>query len=317
MHNKILVVVAAATFFTTTTHAQDIVLKDEMSQVTLSGGVGVLLLEGREYVFRGTGSTNLYSLLVWQSTAPLLTASLDVQMPSSWTFGATANFAHSGDSYMEDYDWMVPRPGRPDMSNWSHRSQHPNTSLDWYFNGSMQLGYNLHLDDDATVNLHVGIEYTDVKWAAVDSTYIYSSSTGFRDITGSYTGPIISYRQQLPSLFAGANGTLQRDKWTFNIGAKAGITFAGKAIDWHWARDLRFDENVYPAPVLGVNASLEYQVADQLSFVVGGEVNRVFLGRSDTAMTAISTGAPIGSSLNASGAELLSGTFKVGLSGRF
>lgn len=298
--------------------AQDIVIQDEANQVAIRGGIGILAIESREYVFQGSGSSDYLSLLIWQSTAPLLTASMDVKLPSNWTFGAAANVAISGNSYMEDYDWLVAQPARPDMSNWSHQSKHENTELDWYFNGSMQVGYNVYQDKDAgnTVNLNAGIEYTDVQWTAYDGTYIYSTS-GFRDDVGTFSGRGITYRQQLPSVFAGLNGTFERDKWTFNLGAKAGVTFSAKATDDHWMRDIRFIEDVDAAPLLGVSAGAEYQVSEGLDLFVSGKVDKVFRGRSDTELFDIPTGTYLAGETDASGADLLSGVLKVGLKGSF
>lgn len=318
----VLKFVAAATFLaagSVSAIAQDIVIQDEANQVTIRGGVGVLAIEGREYVFRDTGSPDYLSLLIWQSTAPLLTASLDVKLPSNWTFGAAANVALSGNSYMEDYDWLVPQPGRPNMENWSHQSKHDNTNLEWYFNGSMQVGYNVHQDKDVgnTVNINAGVEYTDVQWTASDGSFIYSGLGGFRNIEGTFTGRGITYRQQLPSLFAGLNGTFERDKWTFNLGAKAGITFSAKATDDHWMRNLRFVENVDAAPLLGLSAGAEYEVRQGLNLFISGKVEKVFLGRSDTEITNISTGTFRAGTTDASGADLATGVMKVGLKGNF
>jgi outer membrane protease len=316
--NLAWVAVAAAVLGTGTAQAQNIVLTDELNQVTLKGGVGVLAIESREYVFQAPGSSNLLSLLIWQTTAPLLTASLDIQLPSNWTFGVSANVAGGGDSYMEDYDWMVPKPGIPDMSNWSHQSKHPNTTLDRYFHGSARVGYDIYKEAGTRLNLYAGLEYTDVQWTGSDGTFIYSSSGGFRDITGHLIGRVITYRQQFPALLAGVNSTFEVDDWTLSLGAKAGFTFANKAIDNHWMRNLRFDEKVTASPILGANASAEYALGDNINVFVSGEVDRIFLGRSDTSTYDATTGTHTGTvSKNASGADLLSGAFKIGLTGRF
>jgi outer membrane protease len=60
--------------------AEDITLGDD--GITLSGGVGVIGIEGREYVFAGTGSTNVLSLLFLQSVAAVLTTGLEVTLPA-------------------------------------------------------------------------------------------------------------------------------------------------------------------------------------------------------------------------------------------
>jgi outer membrane protease len=293
--------------------AQDVFIESADRSVTLSGGIGVLAIESREYVYRSAGSSDLLSLLIWQSTAPLLTTSLDVQLPSNWSFTASANVALAGNSHMEDYDWLLPIAGTPDMSNWSHQSVHPDTALDWYFNGSVQAAYTFEHDAGPDIRVFGGLEYTDVQWTGYGGTFNYAG------VTGTFgPGRVITYRQQFPALMTGANAIFESGDWVFDVGAKAGVTFGAKATDDHWLRDIRFIENVYLAPVLGASAKATYAVSDNLDFFVGGQVDRIFLGRSDTNMFNIPTGAPLGgTAFDASGADLISANMKVGLSGSF
>jgi plasminogen activator len=219
---------------------------------------------------------------------------------------------------MEDYDWIAPYVvGKPSMDNWTHRSQHTGTKLDWYFNGSIYAAYKIQLEDGPALRFHGGLEYTDVQWTASGGTYIYSTG-GFRDDSGDFgPGRSITHRQQFPALVAGANAIFERGNWTFDFGAKAGLTFGAKATDDHWRRDLRFVEDVYVAPLVGVSASASHQVSDGLNLSISGKVDRIFLGRSDTSMFDIPTGAPAGGSTNESGADLLSASLQVGLKGSF
>lgn len=298
--------------------AQQVTVTDDRGLVTLSGGLGILAIESREYVFNGSGSPDYMSLLIWQSKAPVLNTALNVELPQGWSIGVTADAAFAGSSYMEDYDWLAPfAVGTPDMDNWTHRSQHSDTRVDWYFNGSIYAAYKIRLEDGPTLRFHGGFEYTDVQWAAFGGTYIYSTG-GFRDDAGDFgSGRSITYRQQFPALVAGGNAIFERDGWTFDLGAKAGFTFGAKATDDHWRRDLRFVEDVYVAPLVGVSASASHQVSDGLNLTLSGKVDRIFLGRSDTSMFDIPTGAPAGGSTNESGADLLSASLQVGLKGSF
>jgi outer membrane protease len=92
---------------------ETLVIEDE-SIVTFTGGIGIVSLEANEFVYAAAGSDTRLSQLIWQSTAPMLTGGLDVALPEGWTLSAKGQVALSGDSYMEDYDWIAPwATGRP------------------------------------------------------------------------------------------------------------------------------------------------------------------------------------------------------------
>ena len=305
--------------------AADVILEPETTvtsadgTVTLTGGVGVIGIEGREYVFDGSGSEDVLSLLIWQSLAPMLTTGLDVSLPDGWSIAAKAQVALGGDSYMEDYDWLL--PFRPSFASddWTHRSQSENTDLDWYFNGSIALGKDIVVNEDMTVNVNGGFKYTDVQWAAVGGTFVYSVG-GFRDTSGTFADvPAITYRQQWPALFLGADAEIVRDQWTFDFGAQAGVTFNGIGDDTHWMRvpPLNFVDSLGMSPTVSLSASAEYEVDEQLSLFVAGTFDIFFIDRGYTDIYNNDTGALVGSELDAAGAELVSASVSVGLKGTF
>jgi len=283
--------------------------------VDLFASFGILGLEAKEHVFDSAGSSDHLSLLIWQSAAPVFSTGFDAELEDGWVLSGRANIGMGGASHMEDYDWITPfaTPGSG-MDNWSHQSIHPNTSLDWYFDGSLALGKDVHNADGKTVNLNVGAKYIDVQWAASDGTYTYSSAT-LRDTTGTFSGPGITYRQQLPSLFAGIDTEMVSGDWVFDVGAQAGLTFGATATDWHWMRDLRFEEAVAPAPTVGITAKATYNMGENVDFFVEGEFQKVFMGRSDTTIYTDSTNAFGGTFPDASGAELMSASIKIGVRG--
>jgi outer membrane protease len=286
--------------------------------VALSGGIGIIGIEGREYVFDGSGSTDVLSLLIWQSVAPVLTTSLDVTLPAGWTITGKAQVAMGGDSYMEDYDWLLPfRPGF-DFDDWTDRSQHPDTNLDWFFKGSIAFGTGIEVSEGVTASVNAGLRYTDVQWAAYGGSYVYSTGA-FRDDAGGFADgePAITYRQQLPAAFLGVNTGFVHEAWTFGFGAEAGVVFSGVATDDHWMRvpPRRFIDSLGLAPTAAVSASAEFAVSDQLDVFIAGALDKVFLARAGTEW--YDAGVPMGSAADAAGAELVSGTVTAGLKGTF
>src|SRR5690606_38467193 len=130
--------------------------------VVLRGSLGVVRLEAREKVFWGTSGDDLLSLLVWRSTAPVATGDIKVRFPGEWTLRGRIDAAIGGTSAMADYDWVagyVP-------AAWTHRSLHPDTSLEWYLNGSVAIGRDLPVNEVLSVNVNGGFKYTDAKWTA-------------------------------------------------------------------------------------------------------------------------------------------------------
>jgi outer membrane protease len=313
----------AAVCTASTALAQDFDMTLAEGGVTFSGSVGIIGLEAKEWVFAGPGSTDHLSLLIWQSMAPVLTTGLDVTLPDGWTIIGSAQIAKGGDSYMEDYDWYGPDFIDYEDGNWTHRSQSDDTNLDWYFNGSVALGKDLAVSDQVTVNLRGGFKYTDVQWTAVGGSYVYSDQTidnpgnNFRAYSGALPdGPGITYRQQLPALFAGLDTEIVHDAWTFGFGAQVGVIFHGVATDDHWllVPPRRFIDSLDIAPTAALSASVEYAVTDQVNVSLAGTVDKVFLARGDSQYD---DGVLTGSCTNCIGAELISGTVTAGIKGTF
>lgn len=281
-------------------------------------GAGLIALEAREWVFTAPGSTDNLSLLIWQSLAPTITANFSARSLDGWTIDVDGQIAGFGDSYMQDYDWIAPNNTGFGPDDWSDRSQHPDTALEWYLNGSLKVGNNVFMTGNSTVNLNAGLELTSTSWTASGGSAIYSDG-GFRNVELDFTEgePGITYRQLFPEIFAGVDGTMQEGPWQLSGGAKAGVTMMATATDIHWLRDRRFEETIDPALVLAANARLAYQVEDGMQVFVAGQIDNIFLGRSDTVIYEHSTGAEVFDSPDASGAQLFSATFTAGLTGSF
>jgi outer membrane protease len=286
--------------------------------IELRGGFGAIGIEAREYVYNLSGSEDVLSLLIWQSVAPMATIDIKANLPDEWTIKARARAAIAGDSYMEDYDWLLPHRPSFAFDDWTDRSQHPNTNLDWYLDGSIAVGKNLIVEPNATLNLNGGIKYTDVQWTAIGGSHVYSD-LAFRDDVGTFADePGITYRQQLPVLFAGLDVEATDGQWTYSADAQAGVVLFGLATDHHWMRDLRFLDIIHPTPVFAASATATYDFSDNLGVFLSGSVEKLMLARADTDTYDIPTGAKLGGTApNVAGAELGTITLSAGLKGSF
>jgi outer membrane protease len=279
--------------------------------VHMRGGFGILAIKANSYVYNGAGSNDKISRLTWESVAPMLTTSLDVTLPAGWTLDVEAQVGLAGDSYMEDFDWLG---GSFAEEDWTHRSQHDDTNLDWYFNGSMKVGHDFKMEEGITVNLNGGLKYIDVQWSGFGGSYIYSRN-GFRDTPGSFAPgqAVITYRQQLPAVFLGVDTEIVQGAWTFDMAAKAGVTINPSEADNHWLRDIVFADDDKFSPMVALAARVEYEMADNMSVFVAGTVDQVFNLRGDTSIT----GATNLFFPDASGMDLLAASLSLGLKGTF
>jgi plasminogen activator len=300
--------------------AEDTLVVEEESIFTFTGGIGIVSLEANEFVYAAPGSDTRLSQLIWQSTAPMLTAGLDVNLPEGWTLAAKAQVALGGDSYMEDYDWIAPWATGTGDDDWSHRSQHEDTDLDWYFNGSILLGHDFAVSDNVTVNLNGGFKYTDVQWAAYGGSYVYSSG-GYRNDVGDFPDGEagITYRQSFPALVAGIDAEMVQDQWTFGVSAQGGFTLYGIGDDHHWMRTpvLNFIDNLGSAPLLSVGASASYEVAEGMNLFLAGTAEKIFTARGDTDIYNNDTGVLLGTDADGGGGDLFAASITGGIKGTF
>ncbi len=292
--------------------------------ITFWGGAGIAYIEANEYVYAGSGSSDVMSQLIWQSTAPVLSGGFDVALPEGWTAKGTMQVALAGDSYMEDYDWFGPDFVSYDADDWTHRSQHTDTNLDWYFNGSLLVGHDFALGEGVKVNLNGGFKYTDVQWTAFGGTYVYSGMEG--DLPGNYHGYVgsfpdgekgITYRQSFPALVAGADFEAELDALTLSAGVQGGFTVYGTGDDHHWMRDLNFIDTLESAPLVAAHAAAEVEVIEGMTIFAQGTIEKVFTARGDTDTYDIPTDDYIESYSDAAGGDLFAASLSLGLKGTF
>lgn len=292
--------------------------------VVLSGSLGVTALSGEEIVYYDAGSPIVVSRLFWQSLAPVLTTGLDVKLPGGWTLKGGAQMAVGGLSYMEDYDWIDPASYAFD--DWSDRSQHPDTNLDWYFNGSMFVGHDFAAGDHATVNVNAEVKYVDVQWTAYGGSYVYSSGPGSpRDLVGDFTPGErgITLRQMLPAALAGIDAEIAEGAWTLALSAHGGMTFNAADIDYHWQRtDIgpgggRFEDFFRPSPYVTLAGTATYALSDSLDLFVTGTYEEMLLGRGDTKLYDQQSDTLLATYLDGEGGAFRAASVSAGLKGTF
>jgi outer membrane protease len=290
--------------------------------ITITGGLGLLALEGDEYFYPASGSNDVGSHLFWQSLSPLLTTGMNVQLPQGWTLAGKADIGVSGIGNMDDYDWFGPNFVSYDQNQWTHRSLSTN-NLDWYFNGQILVGHDLSVDDKSTINLNAGLSYTDVRWTASGGSFTYSDinvgdGCGFRGCSGTLPStPGVTYRQQFPALIAGLDFNTRQGDWTLGASAHGGMTFSAVTTDDHWLRSRTVVNTLAIAPVVSLSANASYQMSEKTALLLSGGLTKIFNGRGNASYTYHDNSFPDASLTDQNGDGLLSATMSVAVKGHF
>ncbi len=126
----------------------------------------------------------------------------------------------------------------------------------------------------------------------------------------------ISYRQRIPTLFLGVDGSTSLDRLTLSGGIKGGMTLGINDKDDHWLTEARVFGSMKSAPVLMLNAEIDYRLSDAASIYLAGNFENVFRKRGD--MNSIDTDTGVATLYrNAAGASIKTMSLQVGLRARF
>jgi outer membrane protease len=281
----------------------------------LSGGVGLMNIEAHEYVYLGN---NKASQLDWDTDGVVLyTASAGADLGADWHVKGRLDLGFGGDGHMVDYDWVPGFAVNQSKDGWSDRSAHPDTRLDYYVSGALEVGRNIFTDESSNVSVGGGIKYTEVRWQAFGGSYIYSDG-GVRNDIGELPDGLkgISYKQKIPTIFLGFDGSTSFDRLTLSGGVKGGMTLGIDDQDDHWLTETRVFGGMNAAPVLMLNAAIDYQLADTASIYLAGNLETVFRKRGD--MNSIDTATGKATLYrNAAGASFKTISLQMGFRARF
>lgn len=300
---------AAAMAAAGSAHAEDVKLQSLDGMVTFTGSFGVTGVRAKEFVYQGQAKL---SQLNWKSDCiNTLTGAVSVELPKEFYLSATASVGFDGNGHMADFDWL--QPGKP----WSDRSLHPDTRLDHYFAGGVEIGRTLISHDGTDIGLGAGFKYTDIQWSAWGGSYIYSVN-GFRDARGNFDPDEkgITYRQSWPVPYLGLNLNHHEGAWSFSGAVQAGLAVDAYDIDDHWVRHLRFYDYFDTTPTLAVSSSINYAVWNNAALYLSGSLDNMFRTRGDTKMVNTKNGKEFWFN-NGAGGDYRSATISFGLKGTF
>jgi outer membrane protease len=296
-------------------NADDWSLTSADGGIWLSGGVGLMNIEAREHVYLGADKA---SELDWDAEGVVLyTAQAGVDFSGDWYLKGKLDLGLGGDGYMVDYDWVPGFAIDQSKDGWSDRSLHPDTRLDYYFSGAVEVGRTVFANDNSNVSIGGGFKYTQIRWEAFGGSYIYSDG-GLRNDIGELPDSVrgISYRQEVPTVFLGIEGSATFDRLTLSGGVKGGVTLGIDDQDDHWLTETRVFGKMSAAPVLMLNAAVDYQLTDTMSLYLAGNLENVFRERGDMNSVDTTTGTAT-LYRNAAGASLKTVSLQIGIRARF
>ncbi|MBP2444290.1 omptin family outer membrane protease [Rhizobium leguminosarum] len=276
------------------------------------GGLGLANISAQEFVYDGDHKD---SQLNWESKGmTLFTVGVDAQIDNDWSLKGSVKVGTGGNGHMVDYDW-----DSGEHDDWSDRSIHPLTELDHYVAGAIQLNRIIYGNETSSIAVGAGVHYTDVKWTAYGGSGIYSSAGGFRN--DPWKDPDwergISYRQQIPIGFLSLSGKYNFGDLTISGDLQTGLSFGIKDIDDHWLRDLRYHDDIDPAPTLSATVALDYAMTPAASLYLSGSFERVFNSRGETQQDDTSWSTPSAWEKDAAGANFQSMSISFGLKATF
>lgn len=249
--------------------------------IVVLGEIGLADIRAQEFVYwTGNGWHNhKVSQLDWKSIeVNLLSVGVSARIDKDWSLKSRFDVGVGGDGHLLDRDWASKL-----SDSWSGRAVMPDTDLDHYFAGSIEVDRIIGSNETGSLAVGAGLRYTDVKWTAYGGYGIESSGDPlFRDRHEIWSGDhkVISNRQKIPVGFVSLSGEQVLGDLSVSGGIRAGLSIGFEDIDDHWGEH-RFYDDLYTAPTMGADIAVSYAVTPCTSLYLRGSFDRVFHTRGD------------------------------------
>jgi outer membrane protease len=185
-----------------------------------------------------------------------------------------------GDGMMVDRDWAY-APGvaaflEPNDQNWTHESQHPDTSLDKGM--IVDTNANIMALQAGPFSFHgiLGLKYDTWKWSARGGTYVYSSE-GFRDTAGSFPAgaQVITYEQQYLIPYAGLRVSGTWPAFQLESHLLYSPLVSASDSDYHVLRGVLFEGDFSGGTYVGLGLNATWAFARHWSATLGAEYQSI------------------------------------------
>ncbi|MDX8522028.1 omptin family outer membrane protease [Mesorhizobium dulcispinae] len=249
--------------------------------IVVSGEIGLADIRAQEFVYwkHDDWHNHKVSQLDWKSIeVTLLTVGVSAPIDKEWSLKSRFDVGIGGDGHLLDRDWVSKL-----HDSWSGRAVMPDTDLDHYFAGSIEVDRIVGSNETGSLAVGAGLRYTDVKWTAYGGYGIESSGDPlFRDRHEIWSGnrKVISNRQKIPVGFVSLSGEQVLGDLSVSGGIRAGLSIGFEDIDDHWGEHRTYSD-LYTAPTMGADIAVSYAVTPCTSLYLRGSFDRVFHTRGD------------------------------------
>lgn len=173
-----------------------------------------------------------------------------------------------GDGHMKDYDWQS-----DEHADWSHFSDHPDTRVNTAWQAELAATAWAFKREDLALGIMFGYQRSQFGWQARGGRYNYSSSDGYRDLSGEIPAGMkgITYEQRYDTPYVGLAGRYTLQDWTLESRFKYSQWGKASDFDKHHLRDLTFaGDHGNKGRMQSLAVALSYHVNPQLSVKAGG-----------------------------------------------
>lgn len=206
-----------------------------LDKLALSGSIGYMEIEAREYVYNTSTDTKL-SQLNWVNDDGIAVIRGEANYPILPFLDLNArgwiNLGNGG-SVMDDYDWLIPNQIDP-----SHHSHHPNTTLRQANQYDLSARFWLYQDAGFRFGASAGYQRYLSSFLAKGGCYSYlnGASTGCFDDELS----VIGYKQTYSSPYIGILAAYAYNRYEFSGSFQFSNLVSAKDVDQHYLRSLTF-----------------------------------------------------------------------------
>ena len=273
--------------------------------ITMGASVSRVTGKATEYVFANDGAYTL-SRLDWQiKDVKMLNASLGVRLTPWVAFQLTGGTILSGESEMDDYDWLA--KGK----DWTHWSNSPQTSVTDANRIDVSGNLSLFRHPNFSLDAIGGVRWNQWTFKAYGGQYIYTSDptdpTKFRDLTGDFGDvPGIEYKQNLITPYLGLQLNLMFERFDLMASVAASPFSSANNYDQHLMRGLQFHDSFHNGNYVDYKVGGAWRYSDKLSITGNWERENYSLTKGSTTVSSIGYNANLDPALvNGSGGKLI------------
>jgi omptin len=265
---RFIIMTLASVSFAATADNTDSLYTSE--RLTLGINMGVLSGQAKERVYFPEEGGRKASQLNWEySNAAVIKGSLDWDVLPWVSVGASGwTTITSKDGHMEDYDWMDAR-----QSQWSDRSVHPDTTLQYANEFDLHLTGWLINQPAYRFGLMAGYQESRLSFRARGGSYDYNNGADIGEIPAGVV--VIDYKQRFKTPYVGLVGSYRYQRFDMEGALKYSRWVSATDFDEHYLADKNFVGKTKRQHYYSLVGNLGYFVTDNTKLFVEGAWSRM------------------------------------------